>query len=97
MRDTYYHPLVPGEVREFVRYYEERSISVADLFWEEVKEAIDYATRYPERHHFDASGRRRSNLKKFPFHFLFRVLPDRIRITVVRHNHQKPSFGSRRK
>jgi len=97
MRETYYHPLVPSEVRNFVQYYENRSESVADQFWNELKEAIDYAARFPERHHFDDSGRRRSNLKRFPFHFLFRVYPDRIRVTVVRHDHQKPSYGTRRK
>ncbi len=97
MRETYYHPLVPNEVLKFVHYYEERSASVADQFWEELKEAIDDAARYPERHHFDDSGRRRSNLKRFPFHFLFRVYPDRIRVTVIRHNRQKPSYGSKRK
>ena len=97
MRETYYHPLVPAEVRQFVNYYEDRSSSLADEFWNELKEAIVYASRFPERHHFDASGRRRSNLKKFPFHFLFRVYSDRIRVTVIRHNQQKPSYGIRRK
>jgi plasmid stabilization system protein ParE len=97
MRKTYYHPLVPAEVRQFVSYYEDRSNSLADEFWNELKEAIDYASRFPERHHFDASGRRRSNLKRFPFHFLFRVYSDRIRVTVIRHNQQKPSHGIRRK
>ena len=96
MRETYYHPLVPSEVRKFVRYYEERSTSIADQFWSELKEAIDYATLHPERHHFDDSGRRRCNLKRFPFHFLFRAYPDKIRVTVIRHNHQKPSFGIKR-
>ncbi len=97
MRDIYYHPLVPAEVSKFLDYYDHRSNSLADEFWDELKEAIDYAAWFPERHHFDASGRRRSNLNRFPFHFLFRVYSDRIRVTVIRHNQQRPSYGVRRK
>ena len=47
MRETYYHPLVPSEVRKFVIYYEDRSSSIAEEFWDELKDAIDYAARFP--------------------------------------------------
>ena len=96
MRATIYHPSVPKEVRDVVSHYEDISPKLADEFWTELMRAIEYATAYPERHHFDASGRRRSNLKRFPYHFLFRTFPDRIRVTVVRHNRQNPKFGSKR-
>ena len=96
MRFTVYHPKVPGEARQIIADYEEISPALADGFWTELTDAIAYATEFPGRHHFDASGRRRSNLKRFPYHFLFRVFDDRIRITVVRHNSRSPQFGSRR-
>lgn len=96
MRKTIYHPEVPGEVRRIIADYEKISSKLADGFWDELTEAIAYATEFPERHHFDASGRRRSNLRRFPYHFLFRVFDDRIRITVVRHHSRTPQFGSRR-
>jgi plasmid stabilization system protein ParE len=40
---------------------------------------------------------RRANLKRFPYHFLYRILPDRIRITAVRHHRQNPRFGLQRR
>lgn len=97
MRFVVYHPKVPSEVRQIIADYEEISTKLADGFWEELTDAITYATEFPERHHFDASGRRRSNLKRFPYHFLFRIFDDRIRITVVRHHSRSPEYGMRRK
>jgi len=96
MRFTVYHPKVPSETRQIIADYEEISPALADGFWTELTDAIVYATEFPERHHFDASGRRRGNLKRFPYHFLFRVFDDRIRITVVRHHSRSSQFGSRR-
>lgn len=97
MRHAEYHPKVPGEVRRIVADYERISSDLADGFWSELTQEISYATEFPERHHFDASGRRRSNLKRFPYHFLFRVFDYRIRITVLRHHSRSPEFGTRRK
>ena len=96
MREVVYHPSVPAEVRAIIEYYEGISSPLADRFWEELTSAILYAQKYPERHHLDASGRRRSNLKRFPYHFLFRIFDSHIRITVVRHHSRDPHFGSKR-
>ena len=93
MREVVYHPKVPTEVRAFLKYYDEISPDLGDLFWKELIDAIEYAREYPERHHFDRTGRRRSNLNRFPVHFLFRILPEMIRITAVRHDKQDPSYG----
>lgn len=91
-----YHPKVPAEVREFVAHYDAISTDLGNSFWEELIEAIEYARDFPERHHFDRTGRRRSNLKRFPIHFLFRIMPEVIRITAVRHDRQDPGYGLRR-
>jgi len=97
MRATVYHPKVPDEVRQIIADYDSIASQLGDAFWDELINAIAYATEFPERHHLDISGRRRTNLKRFPYHFLFRVFHDRIRITVVRQHSRAPGFGSRRK
>jgi plasmid stabilization system protein ParE len=96
MRQTTYHPKVPSEVREIVEDYESISERLADDFWTELTTAISFASEHPERHHFDASGRRRYNLTRFPYHFLFRVFEGTVRSTVVRHHRRRPDIGSRR-
>jgi len=97
MKEVVYHPRVPSEVREAIAYYDEISPKLADEFWSELTEAFDYARSFPEQHHFDPTGMRRGNLKRFPYHFLFRLSPDYIRVTVVRHNRRHPGYGSRRR
>jgi plasmid stabilization system protein ParE len=97
MRGVFYHPKVPNEVREILAYYDEISEALGNAFWNELKEAIEHARKFPERHHFDSSGRRRSNLKRFPYHVLFRVFNTYIRVTVVRHHRRNPNFGAKRK
>ena len=69
MRFTIYHPKAPSETRQIIADYEEISSALADGFWTELTDAIAYAAELPERHHFDASGRQRSNLRRFPYHF----------------------------
>lgn len=91
-----YHPRVPAEVRGFLEHYDSISDDLGDSFWFELNEAIEYAREFPARHHFDRTGRRRSNLKRFPVHLLFRILPGIIRITAVRHDRQDPGYGERR-
>jgi hypothetical protein len=96
MRDIVYHPKVPGEVRGFLTHYDEISPKLGDAFWDELNEAIEHARSHPERHHFDRTGRRRSNLRRFPIHILFRILPDAIRVTAIRHDREDPSYGAKR-
>lgn len=96
MRKVVYHPKVPAEVRAFLGHYGSISGDLGDSFWLELNEAIEYAREFPERHHFDRTGRRRGNLNRFPIHFLFRVFPNSIRITAVRHDRQDPGNAARR-
>lgn len=96
MRDVVYHPKVPSEVRGFLEHYDSISPKLGDAFWEELTESIELARTHPERHHFDRTGRRRSNLRRFPIHVLFRILPDGIRVTAIRHDRQDPNYGAKR-
>ena len=97
MRAVVYHPKVPSEVKGYLEHYDGISRELGNAFWQELTEAIDDAREYPERHHFDRMGRRRCNLKRFPIHFLFRILPGVIRITAVRHDKQDSGYGSTRR
>jgi len=99
MKELRFHYSAPKEARYFYRYYADISDSLAEEFWRELNNALSYAQEYPERHHYDALGvgLRRSNLKRFPIHFLFKVFQDSIRVTVVKHNKQKPNLGLKRK
>lgn len=96
-REILFHSAIQREVREILDYYSEVSEQLADDFWSELTEAFEFARWFPEHHHFDPSGRRRSNLKRFPYHFLFRANDSQVKVTVVKHNSRNPNFGTRRR
>lgn len=95
--DLIYHRLAAKDAREIAQKYEFISDSLCDRFWSEFDQAIEAIQYHPERHHFDPSGKRRKNLKRFPYHILFEIRFDCIRVLVVRHHRRNPSYGLRRK
>jgi plasmid stabilization system protein ParE len=92
-----YHPDVQRDVSRILHYYDRINSRLGDEFWAELNVFIQKAAVHPERFHFESPGRRRVNLHRFPYHFLFREIAGDIRITVVRHNRQHPQAGRRRK
>lgn len=91
-----YHPAVQRDVSRILRYYDGINDRLGDEFWEELNSFIAQAAARPHHFHLEAEGRRRVNLKRFPYHFLFRETSNGIRIIVVRHHHQHPNFGQAR-
>ena len=81
------------DVTAILRYYDRVSGRLADAFWEELIACIHATAQHPEFSHFTDLGLRRVNLRRFPYHFLFRELSGKIRITVVRHNKRRPEYG----
>ncbi len=95
--DLIFHPAAAKDARKIASRYESISEKLVGQFWDEFDEAIERIALFPERHHYDASGLRRFNLKKFPFHILFDPRLDCIRVIVIRHNHRNPSYGIKRR
>jgi plasmid stabilization system protein ParE len=91
-----YHPAVQQDVSRILRHYDSINERLGDDFWEELNLFISRATVSPHRFHFQSRDRRRVNLKRFPYHFLFREVSGGIRITVVRHNRRHPKRGLER-
>jgi plasmid stabilization system protein ParE len=92
-----YHPSVQKDVNRILRHYDTISPKLGDEFWDELTSQIEIARLNPQRFHFGANGRRRVNLRKFPYHFLFREDLGQIRITVVRHHRRHPNLGLKRR
>jgi toxin ParE1/3/4 len=92
-----YHPAVQRDINEALAYYKGISEDLADDFWNELLEAIEYSRLSPKSSHFADCGLRRKNMVRFPYHFLYEILDGRIRVVVVRHHKRSPSFGLKRK
>ena len=92
-----YHPDVQRDVSRILRHYDGINDRLGDEFWKELNSLISRAADNPERFHYESRDRRRVNLRRFPYHFLFREIPDGIRITVVRHHKRHPERGIERR
>jgi plasmid stabilization system protein ParE len=91
-----YHPAVQGDVSRILRHYDNINHRLGDEFWEELNSFIQQAIAKPQHFHFQTRGRRPVNLRRFPYHFLFREISGGIRITVARHHRQHPEQGLKR-
>lgn len=58
---------------------------------------VALAVENPTRFHPVAGELRRANLRRFPYHFLFRIHGDTVRILVLRHHHRAPDYGTARR
>lgn len=88
------HRRVRSDVDEIMDYYERTQYpELAQDFYSELRGLILESVRHPHRYHFFKKDLRRVNLKRFPYHFLYRVVGDCVRILVVRHHQRDPDYG----
>jgi plasmid stabilization system protein ParE len=89
-----FHPKVYSDIAQVMEYYERLGgFGLADEFYSELRHLMREAARRPESFPVRERDIRRGNLRRFPYHFLFRITRDAIRILVVRHHKRDPSLG----
>ena len=91
-----YHPAAEQDIAEALNYYDAASPILGDEFKKELRHFIMLAATNPGRFHPVSPKFRRANLQRFPYHFLYREIPDGIRITLVRHHRRNPDYGLER-
>jgi plasmid stabilization system protein ParE len=91
--DVTYHPLVRGDVEEALSYYHKVCARLADEFHAELPDLIHRAAVHPLRFHQVDQGFRRASLRRFPYHVLYEVHLDCVRVMLVRHNKRHPRYG----
>ena len=92
------HPKVGADVAEVMAYYEQVATpELADEFYRELRSSFAEAAARPESFVIRERDLRRVNLDRFPYHFLFRIAGDAVRVLVVRHHRRHPSLGVRRR
>jgi plasmid stabilization system protein ParE len=92
------HPKVYSDISSIMEYYERVSTTeLADEFYRELRHLTQKAAERPESYAIRERDIRRVNLRRFPYHFLFRIVGDSVRILVVRHHGRHPAFGTSRR
>ncbi|HLN97716.1 MAG TPA: hypothetical protein VK208_04580 [Pyrinomonadaceae bacterium] len=91
------HPKVYSDIDEIMGYYERVATrQLADEFCAELRYYMQQAAERPEFFATASMTSARVNLQRFPYHFLFRIAGDVVRILVVRHHRRRPTVGIRR-
>jgi plasmid stabilization system protein ParE len=92
------HPKVYSDIDSIMTYYEQvAGPALADDFYAELRQSMLDAADSPEQFSVRERDIRRANLRRFPYHFLFRIVGDAVRILVVRHHRRDPSVGQTRR
>ena len=93
-----FHPEVYSDIDKIMAYYEQvASTDLANEFYFELRDFVTAAAARPKSFAIRERDIRRVNLRRFPYHFLFRLVGDEIRILVVRHHSRHPSVGITRR
>ena len=93
-----FHRQVASDISRILGYYEGvAGQQLADEFYAELRSFFQKTAESPESYSVRERDLRRVNLERFPFHFLFRIVEDRVRILVVRHHRRRPSLGLQRR
>jgi len=93
-----FHKLVGSDISRIMDYYEAAAaVQLADDFYEELRAFFQKAADSPESYAIRERDLRRVNLERFPYHFLYRIANDAVRILVVRHHSRRPTLGTHRR
>ena len=92
------HPQISSDISRIMDYYEDvAGRQLAGEFYGELRSFFQKAADSPEAYGLRERDLRRVNLERFPYHFLFRLVGDTVRILVVRHHRRRPSLGRDRR
>ena len=93
-----FHRQVTSDISRIMDYYEDvAGQKLLNDFYTELLSFFQKAAESPEAYSVRHSDLRRVNLERFPFHFLFRVVDERVRILVIRHHRRRPWLGLHRR
>ena len=92
------HPKVYSDISQIMEYYERVATpELADEFYREFRHSVEKTMQQPEAFAIRERDFRRVNLRRFPYHFLFRIVGDAVRVLVVRHHGRHPAFATERR
>jgi toxin ParE1/3/4 len=93
-----YHPAVEEELRDIIKYYNQRSTGLGFEFLDEFEKQVLKIASMPSLWLTVQNNVQRSLMTRFPYVIYFRVINDNIlRVTIVKHERRHPKLGLKRK
>ena len=98
LSELQYHKQASQEVREAYLWYAERDRKTAQLFADEIDQAIQKVRRSPKRWPIYDGSVRRYVLHGFPFQIIYYLdAADTIYVLAVAHTRKRPGYWTHRK
>jgi toxin ParE1/3/4 len=91
-----YHPQARAELISAAQYYEQRVEGLGLQFLMAVDAAANLAKADPFRAKADDKGRRKWRVKRFPYHFIYKVKDQQVFVLAIAHASRKPGYWSLR-
>jgi len=85
-----------AELREAVKYYEDKRPGLGFDFAREVEVSVDSARRFPERWPLQNDGTRRYLIQRFPYIVVYLFLNNHIWVIALAHCKRHPGYWSTR-
>jgi plasmid stabilization system protein ParE len=96
MKRIVFHPDAESEITDAARYYELRQVGLGSGLLGEVEQALAFISTDPEVAPRIGSRLRKKSLWRFPYHLIYAVSPDRIRIVAFAHQKRRPFYWQKR-
>ena len=91
--------------REFAQasaWYDQRREGLGDQFVDAIKRAFQRIADHPSSHPKETTARWRRNIRRcpvdgFPYHIIFEIRPEELRVLAVAHGKRQPGYWKHRK
>ncbi len=96
MKRVVFHRLAAAELVESALFYERRRAGLGDKFNSSVDAALELIRSHPELGRRGLLGTFSVRTRRFPYHIVYELQPDRIWIVAVAHLSRKPGYWTGR-
>lgn len=86
------HPGAIADARASRKWYENRSVSAANAFMNELDRAIEQISEFADQWPIYILGTKRFLLHRFPFSVVYRALGNVVEIVAIAHARRKPGY-----
>jgi len=80
------------EYQDAIDFYNLQSEGLGEKFRKEIDNTIALIKNYPEGFSEYTNHTRKAIVNVFPFNIIYSILPDKILVVAVAHQHRRPSY-----
>jgi len=91
-----YHPLIQQDIRRILDWYDERSETAADRFFEDFEATVEAVRRGARQGISVDEYAKKIYLHRFPYSITYEFIDDTLYVFVLKHQNRLPSHGMRR-